>query len=181
MKTTFLINIFFIFYAGKTLSQSLPLNYFLNKIIIEESKIGLHALFYEKGKWGLLNYSDGRIIFDALFEKKSEVPYKVDSWRLKIMNKIKKNLNADIILVDFNNGDGVIKARIKKTKKCGMYQTFDNKEYKALIPPDYDSIDFFKFNYVFTTVYKNGKVGVYTSKWVYGDNAKETVKCIYDN
>lgn len=92
----------------------------------------------------------------------------------------KKKLKADIIESDQGNGDGVFRARIKKTKLWGMYQGY-GKTLNELIPAEYDSVHFIPFNGNFSAVYKNGKVGFYLSKWTYDDLAKQSVACIYDD
>lgn len=90
------------------------------------------------------------------------------------------SLKADKLEVDLGNGDGVFRARIKKTKKWGMYQwTYTGTKCEELIPPQYDSLRFFPFNGTFTIVYQQGKAGVVLSPWSY-DNAHQTVSCSYD-
>jgi len=98
------------------------------------------------------------------------------------VNEIKRALKADKVEFDGGNGDGVFKARNKLTKKWGMYQwMYSGTESKELIPMRYDDILFFPFNGSFTIIYNNHKLGVYLCEWSYGDNAKQTVKCIYDD
>jgi hypothetical protein len=95
---------------------------------------------------------------------------------------IAKKLKADKIEMDAGNGDGVFKARLKKTKKWGMYQyTYSGTKVKELIPMQYDSVRYFPFNGSFAAVYNDGKVGFYLSEWSYGDQAKQTVPCSYGN
>ncbi|MGV6862430.1 MAG: hypothetical protein ACWA41_11700 [Putridiphycobacter sp.] len=94
---------------------------------------------------------------------------------------VQKILKADKIKMDEGNGDGVFLARSKKTKKWGMFQYISEKEIVELIPMAYDKINYFPFNGAFTAVYLNGKVGFYTSYWSYGDKAKQTVKCLYED
>ena len=92
-----------------------------------------------------------------------------------------KKFNADRIELDEGNGDGVFKARSKKTKKWGMYQwLYEGLETKELIPMEYDSVNYIPFNGAFTSVYKKGKVGFYLSAWSY-EEAKLSVPCLYDN
>lgn len=92
-----------------------------------------------------------------------------------------KKLKADKIEMDEGNGDGVFKARHKKTKKWGMHQwLFEGLKTKELIPMAYDAVNYFPFNGAFTAVYNGGKVGFYLSAWSYED-AKQTVPCLYDN
>jgi hypothetical protein len=92
----------------------------------------------------------------------------------------KKKLKADIIESDKGNGDGVFRARIKKTKLWGMYQGYGNTLIE-LIPAEFDSLHFIPFNGNFSAVYKKGKVGFYLSHWTYDDMAKQSVPCVYDD
>ena len=95
---------------------------------------------------------------------------------------IMKKLKADKIEMDAGNGDGVFKARDKNTQKWGMYQwKFEGTNVKMMIPMEYDSIKYFPFNGSFTAVYNNGKIGIYLCEWSYGDDAKQTVKCLYED
>jgi hypothetical protein len=95
-----------------------------------------------------------------------------------VLNKI----NASEYKLDVNNEDGVFVAKNKKTNKWGMYQAWSEKEINEMIPPKYDSIDFFGFNSKLTGVWYQGKVGIYQSPWSYGEeDAKQTVDCLYDD
>jgi hypothetical protein len=105
------------------------------------------------------------------------------SWTFgqEITPSILKKINASEYKLDENNGDGVFIAKNKKSKKWGMYQAWSEKDIKEMIPPMYDSIDFFEFNAKLTGVWLNGKVGVYMSPWTYGEeDAKQTVQCLYE-
>ena len=96
-------------------------------------------------------------------------------------DKIKKKLKASKIEMDAGNGDGVFKAKSKKAKKWGMYQwMFEGTKVKELIPMEFDKVDYFPFNGSFTAVYIDGKLGIYLCEWSYGDDAKQTVDCKYD-
>ena len=91
-------------------------------------------------------------------------------------------LNADKIEMDTNNEDGVFKARNKKTKKWGMYQSrYSNGSPVEIIPMKYDSISYFPVNEKYTVVYNNGKIGFYLSYFDYEEDAKQTVACLYDD
>lgn len=95
---------------------------------------------------------------------------------------LKKKLNADRIEMDEGNGDGAFKARDKKTKKWGMYQwMYSGTKVKVMIPMEYDSVKYFPFNGSFTAVYNDGKVGVYLCEWSYGEDAKQTIPCKYED
>ncbi len=89
--------------------------------------------------------------------------------------------NASELQFDTTNEDAVFIAKNKLTNKWGMYQGYANHDIKELIPPAYDSIDFFGYNAKLTGVWLDGKVGLYTSPWTYGSKkAKQTVECLYD-
>jgi hypothetical protein len=81
--------------------------------------------------------------------------------------------NCDRYKEDLGNGDGLMQARDRKTKKWGMFQVMGSRA-DTLVPCLYDSLDMFGFNAPFTQVYNAGKVGIYT--W----NGKETVPCLFD-
>tara|TARA_R110000868_G_scaffold123222_1_gene326425 strand:+ start:284 stop:832 length:549 start_codon:yes stop_codon:yes gene_type:complete len=87
-----------------------------------------------------------------------------------------QKLNADLIVMDAINGDGVFKARNVTTKKWGMFQYGTE-----IIPMKYDSLEFFTVNGKYTIVYNNGKLGTYLSYFDYEKDAKQTVPCLYDN
>ena len=93
------------------------------------------------------------------------------------IHNIKKKFKVDSIQIDYGNEDGIYVARNKKSKKWGMYQYYETK-----ILPEYDSINFYKVNAPFTTVWKNGKVGIVNSPWNFDVAvAVVIVPCIYDN
>ena len=95
--------------------------------------------------------------------------------------ELKAKLKADRIEMDEGNGDGVFKARSKKTHKWGMYQwMYSGTNVKMLIPMEYDSVRYFPFNGSFTAVYNDGKVGIYHCEWSFGDEAKQTIECKYE-
>ena len=94
--------------------------------------------------------------------------------------KILRKLKADTIAMDHANGDGVFKARHKKTKKWGIFQYAGNKsDAEELVPMQYDAVHFIPVNGRFTAVYNDGKVGFYLSAWSY-DDARQTIPCIYE-
>jgi len=95
---------------------------------------------------------------------------------------IKKKLKARKIEMDEGNGDGVFKAKSRKTRKWGMYQwMYEGTKVKELIPMAYDSLRYFPFNGAFTAVYNNGKVGIYLSAWTFDEDAKQTIECKYED
>lgn len=94
---------------------------------------------------------------------------------------MKKKLKAIEIEMDTANGDGVFKAKGKKSKKWGMYQwMYEGTEVQELIPMQYDRLNDIPYNGKFSAVYIKGKIGFYLSKWSYNDEAKQTVECLYD-
>jgi hypothetical protein len=96
--------------------------------------------------------------------------------------EIMKKLDARKIDMDQGNGDGVFRAQSRKTKKWGMYQwMYEGTDVKEMIPMEFDKILNFPFNGSFTAVYNNGKVGIYLCAWSYGENAKQTVECKYED
>jgi hypothetical protein len=153
-----------------------------DKIVIKKRRGDLIVLVKDDGKWGLINWQDGRMIFDPLFDEMEQVPlYVLEERLVNLIHEAKKKLKADLVLIDFNSIEGVFKARNKRSGKWGMYQSYNGKDIDVIIPQVYDSIDFFRPGGKFTSVYQKGKTGIYTSKWRYRDNAKETVPCIYDD
>ena len=117
------------------------------------------------------------------YSNKDDVPkIYLDEETHRIEQLQKQHLGADIIEFDWNNGDGVFKARIEKSKKWGMYQKLGGNTLTTLIPAAYDSISFFEYNAKFTAVWNSGKVGIYLSPWSYGeDTEKQTVPCLYED
>ena len=99
-----------------------------------------------------------------------------------IPRKILKNINAVDYKYNGPNSDGVFKAKHKKTGKWGMFQLDpDQKSSNELIPMAYDSINAFHFNGNVTGVWNDGKVGLYSSYFSYGEDARQTVECLYDD
>ncbi len=131
----------------------------------------------KNGKWGQIDWLDEFPIIPFIYESAKEVPWQnIDSWANGLIKNARENLGADLVFLDQGNGDGVITARDKSTKMWGMYQGWET--FDTIIPAQYDSIDFFGWNLPFTGVYKNGKVGIYTSAWSM-DSASQTVPCQY--
>lgn len=141
-----------------------------------------YSLVRRGTKWGLIDWFEGIWLVDPSFESSDEVPLVwVESWAIDSFKENKQKLNADILIFDEGNGDGVFKARDKATKKWGMYQSLYEGKTTILIPAKYDSLRFFPFNGEFTAVYNDGKVGFYLSYWSYESKAKQTVKCLYED
>ncbi|WP_417589939.1 WG repeat-containing protein [Owenweeksia hongkongensis] len=133
-------------------------------------------------KWGLLDWFDGIYVLDPSFDSAEDVPlFKIDDWNLDTYKNAKQTLNADIVVFDKNNGDGVFKARSRETQKWGLFQSLSSEAIDELIPMTYDSLRFTPVNNPYTIVYQNGKLGVYLSKWTFDDEAKQTVECIYED
>jgi len=92
-----------------------------------------------------------------------------------------RKFKADTLALDEINQDGAFKLRGKRSGKWGLYQwLYRGLMTIELIPMEYDSIDFIGFSAPFTTVYQEGKHGVYLSGWN-DPEAHETVPCIYDD
>ncbi len=143
----------------------------------ENSYSGYHLLARKEGKWALLDWFDEFEITPYEYDKPEDVPLSdMDEWTKGLILEMRDSFDVDIVEMDHNNGDGVLRARNKNTKKWGMYQLS-----QELIAPVYDSIYFFRWNGVVTPVFQNGKVGFHTSPWSYDDEAKETIPCIYDD
>lgn len=140
-----------------------------------------YALVVKDNLWGLIDWFNGFTIIPCIYKTAKEVPLiQVESWQVPTMEKALKELEADLVFFDQNNGDGTFIARHKTTKKWGMYQDFGDR-FDEMILMKYDRINTIPYNGSFTTVYNHGKVGVYLSKWLYNESAKETVACIYQD
>ncbi|NHN24848.1 hypothetical protein FIA58_004080 [Flavobacterium jejuense] len=151
-------------------------------IKIKEVEGRFYTLVKEGKLWGLVDWFEDISLVDPSFEDPEDVPLIwVESWAIDTFKESKEKLNADILIFDEGNGDGVFKARNKKTKKWGMYQSLGSRGLTTLIPANYDRITFFPFNSNYTVVYNNDKVGVYLSYWRYEAKAVETVPCIYED
>ena len=149
---------------------------------IKEAEGRFHILVKKGNLWGLIDWFENIYLVDPSFENPEDVPLIwVESWAIDTFKESKEKLNADILIFDEGNGDGVFKARDKKTKKWGMYQSLGTKNLIKLIPANYDSIIFFPFNGNFTAVYNNDKVGIYLSYWRYETKARQTVPCVYED
>lgn len=156
----------------------LKIDYDQIKTIIHE---GEYYTIAKKGsKWGLIDWFEGSIIIPFDYEYLDDlVPLvTLSPWQLGVINSATKELEADKVEFDYNNGDGVIRARNRDSKHWGMYQNMGDS-FTELIPMEYDSLNFFSWNGKFTAVYKDGKTGFYLTQWVYEDNAKQSVPCIY--
>lgn len=151
------------------------------KLIHKKTEHDDFVLVRENGKWGLIDWFEEYYIVDPAFDSPDEVPLvTMNPWMVETFQKAKKELKADVVIFDPNNGDGVLKARNKQSKKWGMYQFLDQSAIE-LIPMEYDSLDFFSFNANYTAVYKKDKVGIYLAKWSYEDKARESVPCQYED
>jgi hypothetical protein len=145
-------------------------------------KDGYYYAIVKDGKWGLVDWFEGAMIVDPIFDTPGEVPLiRMESWEIEVMQHVKKKIRCDLVEFDYNNGDGAFRARDSETKKWGMYQSFGEGDPRVMIPPKYDSIYFFPWNSSFTAVFNDGKVGFYLSQWSYDEEAKQSVPCIYDD
>jgi hypothetical protein len=136
----------------------------------------------QNGTWARYHFTKQYAMTKSTYLSKEDVPeIYIDEREHKRELEQKENLGADLIEFDWGNGDGVFKARLKRTKKWGMYQNIGNR-LQTMIPAQYDSISFFGWNGAFTSVWNNGKVGIYQSPWRFGEKeAKQTVDCLYDD
>jgi len=156
-------------------------NCIYDAVKIKEVDGRFYSLVKENEKWGLVDWFENVVLVDPSFENPEDVPLVwIESWAVDTFKESKKKLNADILIFDEGNGDGVFKARDKRTKKWGMYQSLGADDLTTLIPENYDSINFFNFNGKYTAVYNEGKVGMYLSYWSFYDKAKQTVPCAYE-
>ncbi|WP_417874680.1 WG repeat-containing protein [Xanthomarina gelatinilytica] len=157
-------------------------NCMYDAIKIVENDGRFYTLVKQNKKWGLVDWFEDVTLVEPSFDKPEDVPLVwIEPWAKDMFIASKKKLDADILIFDEGNGDGVFKARNKNTKKWGMYQSLGSEALTTLIPANYDSINFFNFNGKYTSVYNEDKVGIYLSYWSYGDKAKQTVPCIYDD
>lgn len=148
----------------------------------KEREGAYYAVAKKNGKWGLVDWFYEFTVVEHVYNNPNDVPLiHMEQWQYPIMKKAQAKLEADLIIFDGGNGDGVFKARSKTTYKWGMFQSSGDEEYTELIPMQYDSLNFFPFNGKFTAVYNQGKIGFYLSMWSYYDEAKQTVLCMYDD
>lgn len=103
-----------------------------------------------------------------------------ESQAQEISDVILKKIRASEYKLDLKNEDGVFVAKNKKSGKWGMYQAWSDKDVKEMIPPVFDSIDFFEVNAKLTGVWKGGKSGIFLSPWSYSA-PRQTVDCLYDD
>lgn len=89
------------------------------------------------------------------------------------MNARMQKHNADSIVFDPINEDGVYILRNAEIGLWGMYQ-FE----KEIIPMAYDHIEFYNWNSPITFVQKEGKWGIFYGS--FSDSPQETVPCLYD-
>lgn len=141
-----------------------------------------YTLVKQNKKWGLIDWFEDLTLVEPSFDNPEDVPLIwIEPWAKDMFIASKKKLDTDLLIFDEGNGDGVFKARNKSTKKWGMYQSLGADDLTTIIPAKYDSLHFFSFNGKYTIVYNGEKVGVYLSYWSYGDKAKETVPCLYED
>ena len=83
---------------------------------------------------------------------------------------LKKRLQADKIVWDEGNGDGVFLARKKKTQKWGMFQLSwegsNPTDHKVLVAAKYDSLGFFGFNGSYAIAKRGTRYGTVSSPWM---------------
>ncbi len=96
--------------------------------------------------------------------------------------KLLKKLNADLIVWDSINEDGVFLARQANLHKWGMYQlTSEGLSYKMLIYPRYDSLGLVGWNGSYAIFMKGKKYGTISSPWNdESEIGKEVLPAKYD-
>ncbi|MBI1221224.1 MAG: hypothetical protein GC180_01365 [Bacteroidetes bacterium] len=140
-----------------------------------------YFVLVKQEKWGLFDWFEGKLIYPCTFDTPDEIPLQsFESRELDMVRNAQARLGCDLVIMDHGNGDGVFKARNAQTKKWGMFQDVGGPA-DTLIPMAYDSLKFFRWNGDFTAVYQAGKVGIYLSKWSFGEKAKEVIPCIYED
>ena len=109
------------------------------------------------------------------------VPLSLSAQDKNLSKKVRKLLNAKEIVWDDHNGDGVLKAKSKKTGRWGMYQYhYDDRRPKTLVSASYDSLGFYSHSQMFTIVKKKGKYGILGSPWN-DARARLNIRCKYKN
>jgi hypothetical protein len=136
-----------------------------------------------QGTWGRYNLQQYYPMTELNYAEKESVPQvylNPETYQFK--QNLSRSWGVDQIKPDTENGDGVALVRHAKTAKWGMIQQLNRNDIQWLIPMEYDTIDFFRFNAKLTGVWNQGKVGLFLSPWTYGEEeAKQTVSCIYDD
>lgn len=141
-----------------------------------------YALVKKDAKWGLIDWFDGFLVVDYSEDRPEDVPLtSLSEWKKPLYTSLRKKLNADLIDLDEGNEDGVVKVRNKESFKWGMYQVLNEDEIKEIIPMKYDSLEYFGYNGKVTPVYNDGRIGFYLSSWSYGEAARESVPCVYED
>jgi hypothetical protein len=137
----------------------------------------------KQGSWGRYNLQHYYPMTALNYADKESVPQvylNPETYQFK--QNLSRSWGVDQIKPDTENGDGVALVRHAKTAKWGMIQQLNRNDIQWLIPMEYDTIDFFRFNAKLTGVWNQGKVGLFLSPWTYGEEqAKQTVSCIYDD
>lgn len=152
-----------------------------DRIVVKENYNGTFVLVRKKNAWGLLDWESNLIPLELMYQDPNEIPLeKWDRWTYAIVKSARASLKVDIVEFDAGNGDGVFRARDKETGLWGMFQSMSPGEIKEMIPMQYEKVDFFPWNDPYTAVYNDGKVGFYLSGWVFDDQAKQSIPCIYD-
>ncbi len=149
-------------------------------VLLGPSIHGLLAKY--KGKWGMMDLENKYVIYDFMYNIKTDVPMvHLTKDQVEYSQMLKKR-GIDQVIHDPYNEDGVMKVRNAETGKWGMYQIWSVKEVHEKIPMQYDSLDFFGFNARMTGVWNKGKVGIYLSPWSFAEeDARQTVECLYDD
>lgn len=151
--------------------------------IISASKYGEnfeYILVNKKGKWGIIEEQTGTYIIAPLFENRNDVPLAhLNSYDLEDLKFVKKKLKADVV-VFHSNGDKLLKARIKKTGKWGLYFLSGSDKIETRIPANFDDINL-EAETPFIDVYTKGKVGIYVLEYNFSGQSEQTVLCDFDD
>ncbi len=169
------------------------LNYLDSKHLFQlvdwKKNSGIHVPVMIDDEWGIYDWYQQRFLFECEYASADDLPKSTDPSGFneysadifKAFNKKKEWEEIDVIDLDNGNGDGIFLAQSKATDRFGMYQYIDKNNIIEAIPMNYDSIYYYSWNGNFTTVFNEGKAGIYLSYWTYEQEAKESVPCIYDD
>jgi len=189
-KTSLLIRINFGY--GNEKEYLIPTEYF-QSISWSENKLTLVPV-QRKNKWGLYDWLKQEFVLKCDFGSMESLPQTShpdgfsDSYSLELyqsFSKKHKDYQIDKINIMEDEWGSTFSARNGKTQKWGVYEAFDD-EFKTLIPMEYDSIAGYSYEFPFTTVYQNGKGGIYLTIAPILDcggdyqDLRQSVQCFYD-
>lgn len=154
-----------------------------------EKNNGTHVPVMIKNKWGIYNWYQQNFLFECEFTSLDDLPKTSDrngftpytAGIFKAFNKDNEREQIGAINLLNVNTDGVFLAQSKATDKYGLYQFIAENNIIEAIPMKYDSIHYFSWNRNFIVTFNEGKVGIYLSYWIYDEEAKESVPCMYED